>query len=111
MPRPYNLIGLEGSYGRASGLHGLGQVVNQVQQPSNALDYFTPAELAAFTTNTTPTVAPTGGGTMADLLNSVASNPNYVGSLQPTIGSWLQQNWVLLAVGLIGGLVLLGGRR
>lgn len=54
---------------------------------------------------------PTGGGTAADLLQSVATNPAYQGSI-PAPTFWSQYGSVVLIGGAVFfGLMLLGGRR
>jgi hypothetical protein len=119
VPRPYNLIGIEGAYGRERGLHGVdvfggfrgfGDIVTPNSQILNAPDVINAAEVNAAFASITPAVGPMGGGTLADLLNNVAANPNYVGSLQPSFAStavaWIQQNWPILAVGVVAIIAL-----
>lgn len=97
MPRPYNLIGYEGSYGRASGLHGFGTLDDPNVTALTNLGLYWDLPSNPVTSGTPGVMAP--------------GYQQYLNSLQPTFGDWVQQHLPWLVVGGVGLLLLTRRRR
>lgn len=107
MPRPYGMIGENGTYGR-----GLGAVpCSDITLPAG---FVGPVDCDP--TNGGP-VYPVGQNQISALWDAIyqyqgdvsSATPDTTGQPTPTIGSMLQQNWVPLLLG-IGAVLLIRGR-
>lgn len=104
MPRPYGLIGNEGSYGR----QGFGDLplCSSITTPPG---WVGPVNCDP---SQGPPYYPASQSQIADIWNYITSGDQITGNTpQTNISGWIKQNWVMLGLGVLGGMVLLGRRR